>query len=272
MIQGQVVLITGASRGIGRAIALELAAQGVKRLLLVARDSQRLQQMVEILQQQYPQVESVPLAVDMTDGQALDGAIARAWRDYGPIDLLINNAGVAHQGDFLATNPRKIEEEINVNLLGTFRITRLIAKRMVSRSQGTIVNVSSLMGKVAAPTYATYSATKFALVGFTQALRQELAPKGVRVVALLPSLTDTDMVRNTEKFRWVATDSVEMVAKSLVAGLRDRDDEIVVGWQGKVASLMGRFFPQVMQKVVSLAAPDRNILPLRSPDESDRAA
>jgi 3-oxoacyl-[acyl-carrier protein] reductase len=272
MIQGQVVLITGASRGIGRAIALELAAQGVKRLLLVARDSQRLQQMVEILQQQYPQVESVPLAVDMTDGQALDGAIARAWRDYGPIDLLINNAGVAHQGDFLAINPRKIEEEINVNLLGTFRITRLIAKRMVSRSQGTIVNVSSLMGKVAAPTYATYSATKFALVGFTQALRQELAPKGVRVVALLPSLTDTDMVRDTEKFRWVATDSAEMVAKSLVAGLRDRDDEIVVGWQGKVASLMGRFFPQMMQKVVALAAPDRKILPLRSPDESDRAA
>ncbi len=257
-IQGQVVLITGASRGIGRAIALELADQGAKRLLLAARDPQRLQELVETLQQQYPEVEAIPVAVDLTKTQTLDGAIARAWRDYGPIDLLINNAGVAHQGDFLMTNPGKIEEEINVNLLGTFRITRLIAKRMVARSQGTIVNVSSLMGKVAAPTYATYSATKFALIGFTQALRQELAPKGVHVVALLPSLTDTDMVRHSHKFRWVTSDSAEMVAKALVAGLRDGQEEIVVGWQGKLASFMGRFFPQAMQKVIALAAPQRS--------------
>ena len=87
--------------------------------------------------------------------------------------------------------------------MGMITIVRLVAKRMASRKQGIIVNVSSLMGKVAAPTMATYSATKFAIVGFTQALRIELAPHNIQVIALLPSLTKTDMMQNLKLFRWV---------------------------------------------------------------------
>lgn len=89
------------------------------------------------------------------------------------------------------------------NLLGLYTVTRLVARRMAARKEGCIVNVASLMGKIAAPTMATYSATKFAILGFTQALRCELASHNVRVVALLPSLTDTDMVRGFDWFRWV---------------------------------------------------------------------
>ncbi|MCZ0900883.1 SDR family NAD(P)-dependent oxidoreductase, partial [Microcoleus sp. HI-ES] len=159
--------------------------------------------------------EVVPLALDLTQSVAVNIAIAQAWRDSGPIHLLVNCAGVAHQASFLRSPLPLIEEEIALNLLGTYTITRLIARRMATQQEGTIVNVSSLMGKIAAPTMATYSATKFAILGFTQALRSELTQYNVRVTALLPSLTDTDMVRDLEQFRWVVPTTPEKVALAL---------------------------------------------------------
>ena len=166
-IQQKTALVTGASRGIGRAIAIELAKQGAKRLLLVARDRQRL---VEVAAEiEALGVEATILPLDLTELVEVNIAIAQAWRDYGPIDLLINCAGVAHQTSFLKSQLPDVQEEIAINLLGMYSMTRLIARRMAAEHSGTIVNVSSLMGKIAAPTMATYSATKFAIVGFTQA-------------------------------------------------------------------------------------------------------
>ncbi|NES22131.1 MAG: SDR family NAD(P)-dependent oxidoreductase, partial [Symploca sp. SIO3E6] len=168
---------------------------------------------------------------------------------------LVNNAGVAHQTSFLSSTPRQAQEELNVNLLGMYAITRVIARRMAAKRDGVIVNVSSLMGKLAAPTFATYSATKFAILGFTQALRVELAPYNVQVVALLPSLTETDMVRDTQKFRWVWPTTPEKVAQVLVAQLPKGTLEIFVGWQSKVTVLLNRFLPWLMEKIVLLSAP-----------------
>ncbi|NER27737.1 MAG: SDR family NAD(P)-dependent oxidoreductase, partial [Symploca sp. SIO1C4] len=118
-----------------------------------------------------------------------------------------------------------------------------------------IVNVSSLMGKVAAPTMATYSATKFAILGFTQALRCELAANNVQVMALLPSLTDTDMVRDLKLFRWVIPMSTQQVAQVLIAGLRKESPEILVGWQSHLAVLFNRIAPWLMEKFLLLASP-----------------
>ncbi|HBB35414.1 MAG TPA: 3-ketoacyl-ACP reductase [Cyanobacteria bacterium UBA8803] len=254
-IQGKTALITGASRGIGRAIALELAGQGVARLLLVARDRQRLSEVATAVQEINPNVQVVPLALDLTQTGAVSIAISKAWRDYGPIHLLVNNAGIAHQTPFLKSQPQQAQAEINVNLIGMYTITRLVARRMVTRREGVIVNVSSLMGKLAAPTFATYSATKFAILGFTQALRAELAEHNVRVIALLPSLTETDMVRDTERFRWILPTTPEAVAKTLVTELPKGSVEIFVGWQSKVTALLNRFVPQLMEKIVLLSAP-----------------
>ncbi len=254
-IQGKTALITGASRGIGREIALELARQGVSRLLLVARDRQRLDEVAVTVQDLNPNVQVVPLALDLTQTGSVNIAISQAWRDYGPIHLLVNNAGVAHQTPFLASQPRQVEAEINLNLLGMYTITRLVARRMAAKREGIIVNVSSLMGKLAAPTFATYSATKFAILGFTQALRSELAQYNVRVVALLPSLTETDMVRNTQQFRWICSTTPQEVAKTLVSELPKGSVEIFVGWQSKMAALLNRFVPQLMEKIVFLCSP-----------------
>ncbi len=254
---GKTALVTGASRGIGRAIALELAHQGMKRILLTARNSYYLEEVAAEIEALG--VEAIPLSIDLTQVKDVSIAIARAWKDYGPIHLLVNCAGVAHQTPFLKSKLSQVQAEIDTNLLGLYTVTRLVGRRMASLREGSIVNVSSLMGKVAAPTMATYSATKFAIVGFTQALQCELADHNVRVSVLLPSLTDTDMVRRFAWFRGVMPISAQQVARSLVQGLHRDATEIVVGWQGHLALWGDRLAPWLVKKIVRLAAP-----PLRS--------
>jgi 3-oxoacyl-[acyl-carrier protein] reductase len=246
-------LITGASRGIGRSIAIELANRGMSCLLLIGRDGQRLAEVVAEVEQFG--VKAVPLVLDLTSPVEVNKAIAQAWRDYGPIHLLINCAGVAYQTPFLQSRAPQVEDEITVNLLGMYSVTRPIAKRMANQQEGTIVNVSSLMGKLAAPTMATYSATKFAILGFTQALRGELAAYNIKVVSLLPSLTDTDMVRNLNCFRWMQPTTPEKVAKRLVNGLEKGNAEILVGWQSHLAVWCNRLAPRLMEIILRYAAP-----------------
>ncbi len=258
-IRGKTILVTGASRGIGRAIALEFAQKGAYRLILVARSHQRL---VEVAAEIAAfGVEAIPLALDLTRPVEVNIAVAQAWRDYGPIHLLVNCAGVAYQTSFLQSQLPQVEEEIALNLMGMYTITRLIARRMAVQRQGTIVNVSSLMGKIAAPTLATYSATKFAILGFTQALRGELAMHNIRVIALLPSLTDTDMVQNFQWFRWVLPTTPQKVAQTLIEGLERESPEILVGWQSHLAVWGNRLVPWFIEGVSRLAAPLANDRP-----------
>jgi len=252
-IQGKTALVTGASRGIGRAIALELGQQGVKCLLLLARDRQRLAEVAAEIS--LLGVEVVTLALDLTQPVEVNIALAQAWRDHGPIHLLVNCAGVAHQTPFLQAQLPQVQAEIAINLVGMYTITRLVARRMAAQREGTIVNVSSLMGKVAAPTMATYSATKFAILGFTQALRGELATRNIQVKALLPSLTDTDMVRELQWFRWVRPITPEQVARALMVGLHKESPEILVGWQSHLAVWCNRIAPRLLEKILLLAAP-----------------
>jgi 3-oxoacyl-[acyl-carrier protein] reductase len=252
-IQGKVALITGASRGIGRAIALELAQIGIKRLILVARDRQKLVEVASEIEAMGTKAAIVPL--DLTQTIEVNIAVAQLWRNYGQIHLLVNCAGVAYQSSFLQFKMPQVQEEISVNLLGMYNLTSLIARRMASQKQGTIVNVSSLMGKVAAPTMATYSATKFAILGFTQALRQELADYNIRVIALLPSLTDTDMVRDLKLFRWVIPMTPQQVAKALVTGMQNDSPEILVGWQSHLAVWCQRFAPWLLELILRIATP-----------------
>ncbi len=252
-IQGKVALITGASRGIGRAIALELAKQGIKRLILVARDRQKLVEVADKIEAMG--VETAIVALDLTQVIDVNVTIAQVWRNYGPIHLLVNCAGVAYQSSFLQSKLPQVQQELSVNLLGMYNLTSLIARRMASQKQGTIVNVSSLMGKIAAPTMATYSATKFAILGFTQALRRELAQHNIRVIALLPSLTDTDMVRDFKLFRWVIPMTSQQVAQALVSGMQNDSAEILVGWQSHLAVWCQRLAPWLLELILQIATP-----------------
>lgn len=264
-LQGKTVLVTGASRGIGQAIAMELAHQGVQRLILVARNPRRLQEVATAITALG--VEAVPLSLDLSQPIEVNIAIAQAWRDHGPVHLLVNCAGIAYQTPFLQSRLPQMQEEIALNLMGMYTITRLIARRMATQRQGTIVNVSSLMGKIAAPTMSTYSATKFAILGFTQALRSELSIHNIQVVALLPSLTDTDMVRNFQWFRWVIPTTPEKVAQALVQGLQKDNSEILVGWQSHLAVWSNRLLPWLVERMVHFAAPLTEERPIKNLQE-----
>jgi 3-oxoacyl-[acyl-carrier protein] reductase len=252
-IKSQTLLITGASRGIGKEIALELARQGSTCLILVARDRERLLLVAEEVRRLGAQAIVLPL--DLTKPVDVTIAMAQAWQKYGPIHGLINCAGIAYQSSFLEARLCDMEREISTNLVGLYTVTKPLAKRMAARREGTIVNVSSLMGKVAAPSMATYSATKFAIVGFTQALRQEMRAHRVQVVALLPSLTETDMVQNIDRFKWMLPMTPQQVAKAMVLGLKRRNPEIVVGWQGRIALWVDRFWPGLLDRLIQWAAP-----------------
>ena len=259
-INGKTALVTGASRGIGKAISIELAQQGIKHLILVARERQKLAEVATEIET--IGVKVTTLSLDLTQPASINITIAGAWSTHKPIHLLVNCAGVAHQSTFLDTQTHKFEEEISLNLLGMMNITRAMAKRMASQKEGIIVNVSSLMGKVAAPTMSTYSATKFAIVGFTQALRSELAEHNIEVIALLPTLTDTEMARNLQLFRWVMPMTPKQVAQTLVSGLRKNRSEILVGWQSYLAVWCQRLFPQLLQRIMMLSAPTVSSLTL----------
>ena len=254
-LKGKTALVTGASRGIGRAIALELAQAGMERLIVVARTQSHLEELAEEITHRNHDVEVVILPIDITQAIDVNTAIAKTWRDYGPIHLLVNCAGVAHQRPFLEAKLPDVYEEISLNLIGLYTMTRCVARRMVSQGEGTIVNVSSLMGKVAAPTMSTYSATKFAILGFSNALRGELAPHNLRVVTLLPTLTDTDMIREFQKFRWVRAMTPQRVAKTFMEGLQRDRTEILVGWQSHVAIWCQRFAPWLLNRILVIAMP-----------------
>lgn len=256
-IQGKTALVTGASRGIGRAIALELARHGAGKILLAARSYPRLVELANEINALG--VETIPLCFDLTQPAEVSIAIAKTWKTYGPIHLLVNCAGVAHQSSFLNSRLAQVQSEIDTNLIGMYTVTRLIARRMATQREGHIVNVSSLMGKVAAPSMATYSATKFAILGFTQALRCELANYNVKVTALLPSLTETDMVRDFAWFRWVVPMTPQQVARIFIKGLEKDTPEVIVGWQGHLAVWCSRLAPRLMETFLRLTAPSRPV-------------
>lgn len=248
MLNGKTALVTGASGGIGGAIAVELAKEGASKVLLVGRNRKRLNEIEKEVRE--AGATAVPIVADLADSVQLNVQFKRAWKNHGPIDLLVNSAGVAHQAPFLRARASHVTEELAVNVLALIEGTRILAQRMAKRGEGIVVNVSSLMGLIPSPSLATYSATKFAVLGFSRALKAELELSGVKVVTLLPTLTETAMVSDIATMPGVTAVTPEEVAKSLIAGLKGNRSEILVGWQARFAAAVKQFFPGVMDFIV----------------------
>ena len=186
-LSGRRAVITGASRGIGAAIAARLAEAGAETVL-IGRDA-------KALAQQADRIEHATSAIcDVTDAAQVEkvfaGLLAR-----GAVDILINNAGAAESAPFLKTSDAMLERMLSVNLGSAFRCTRALLPAMLARSYGRIVNVSSIAGLRGYPYVTAYVAAKHALVGFTRALAMETVQKGITVNAVCPGYTDTDLVR-----------------------------------------------------------------------------
>jgi len=182
--------VTGAGKGIGRAVAVALAHEGV-HVGLLARTEAQLQELATELQALG--VKTAVAAADVADINAVNAAVASIAQQLGPIDILINNAGIGSFAKFLEMEPAEWEQIIKVNLLGVYYVTRAALPAMIERQTGDIINISSSAGLRAAAGSSAYSASKFGLMGLTESLMQEVRKHNIRVSALTPSTVATDL-------------------------------------------------------------------------------
>ena len=186
-------VVTGGSRGIGRACVARLARDGWSVAFLYRRSHEAAASLCETLRAEGCDVEAV--CCDITDGTALEAALDGILRTRHHVDLLVNDAGVAHIGLLTDMTDEEWDLLFDTNVKAAFRCIRKLAPGMVSRRSGCIINISSMWGQVGASCEAAYSATKAALIGLTKALAQELGPSGVRVNCVAPGTIATEMNR-----------------------------------------------------------------------------
>lgn len=189
-IAGKVALITGAGRGIGRAIAIAFAQEGI-HVGLVGRTLENLQKVKEELK---PYNVNVAIAAaDVADLDSITAAVESVRGELGAIDILINNAGIGKFGGFMELTPEEWTNIIDVNVKGVYYTTRAVLPEMMERNTGDIINISSTAGQKGAPLTSAYTASKAAVNGLTESLMLEVRKKNIRVTALTPSTVATDM-------------------------------------------------------------------------------
>jgi 3-oxoacyl-[acyl-carrier protein] reductase len=189
-LKGKNALVTGAGKGIGKAIALALAAEGVN-LALVARTEKDLQAVAAEAKKSGVRVELV--TADVADRPAVEAAVRQLASALGPIDILINNAGIGRFGKFMELSPEEWEQVVKVNLFGAYYFTRAVLPSMLERQTGDIVNISSTAGQKGSPMTSAYSASKFGLIGMSESLMLEVRKSNIRVFTMTPSTVATDM-------------------------------------------------------------------------------
>lgn len=185
-------LITGAGKGIGKAVAIALAKEGVNVILLA-----RTQADIDTVAKEAATfgVKSIAITADVADINSVNTAIEKALAEFKTIDILINNAGIASFGKFLELEPAAWERIIQVNLMGPYYVTRAVLPNMIDRQTGDIINISSTAGLSGNALTSAYSASKFALLGLTDSLMQEMRKHNIRVTALTPSTVATDLAK-----------------------------------------------------------------------------
>jgi 3-oxoacyl-[acyl-carrier protein] reductase len=194
-IAGKTALVTGAGKGIGRAVALALAQEGVNVGLLARSEAQLRDVALEIAALG---VKTSVVTADVADRTAVNLAVAQVHQELGPLDILINNAGTAAFGKFLELDPEVWENIIRVNLLGTYYVTRAVLPEMIARQSGDIINISSTAGQQGAASTSAYSASKFGLIGLSDSLMQEVRKHNIRVSALTPSTVATPLAQELQ--------------------------------------------------------------------------
>lgn len=189
-IRGKVAYITGAGSGIGRSTALEFAKEGV-HVGLIARTESKLKEVAE--EARALGVNASYEAVDIADMEQVNQAVANLQQSLGSADILINNAGVGLHGSFLEIEPEDWKRTFEVNVYGTYHVTRAVLPQMIEKDQGDIINISSSNGLKGTAGSTSYSASKFAIQGMTEALMQEVRRNNIRVFTLNPSLVATEL-------------------------------------------------------------------------------
>jgi 3-oxoacyl-[acyl-carrier protein] reductase len=198
-LEGQVAVVTGASRGIGRAIALTLATEGAKVVVNYAQSSTAAEDIVTTITAAGG--EALALPADVSQADQVDALMSGTLEAFGRIDILVNNAGITRDTLLLRMKLEDWQAVIDLNLTGVFLCTKAVAKGMLKQRSGRIINIASVAGQMGNPGQANYSAAKAGVIGFTKTVAKELASRGVTVNAVAPGFIKTDMtgdLPNTE--------------------------------------------------------------------------
>lgn len=254
-IRDAVVVITGASSGIGRATAEEFARQGAK-VVLAARDEPVLQDVAVECEQLGG--EALAVATDVTDEAQVNHLAARAIRRFGHVDAWVNNAGVLALGLAEETPTSTFRQVIDTNLFGPIFGARAVLPHFRERQSGVLINVASELGKYGQPFASAYVASKFGLVGFSESLREELMElPDVHVCTVLPCATDTPIFQHAANYSGREIKAPppvydpEDVARAIVACVEQPQREVVVGHSGRQKMLMHTLAPGWMERQVA---------------------
>lgn len=189
-LKGKVAFVTGAGRGIGKAVALALANEGVS-VGLLARTETDLKRVVSEIEERG--VKGAYAAVDISAREEVEQAVQKLTDELGAADILINNAGIGKFESLMEMDPEEWKRTIDVNLMGPYYVTRAVLPQLIEKNRGDIINISSTNGLNGAATSSAYSASKFGLIGMTESLAQEVRRNNIRVTALAPSTVATEL-------------------------------------------------------------------------------
>ena len=232
-LKNKVVLITGASSGFGKDAAYLFAAEGAK-VVLAARRLDRLQKLANAIQMAGGEAFAVP--VDVTQRAEIDLMVRTVIEIYEQIDILFNNAGFGRLNWLEGLEPdREIDTQIQVNLSGLIHVTRAVLPYMMRRHSGHIINMSSIAGWLAVPSYTIYPATKFGVRGFTTALRREVAPFGIKVSGIYPGPAHTEFgwgARKNRRPKWLNVFFVnsEVVSHRVIQLAKHPRRAVIIPW------------------------------------------
>lgn len=190
-LHNQVAIVTGASRGIGRATALALAAEGANVVVNYASSSGAAEQVVAEIEEMGGQ--AIALQADVSKAEQVEALLNAVMEKWGRVDVLVNNAGITRDTLLLRMKPEDWQAVIDLNLTGVFLCTRAVSKVMLKQRSGRIVNITSVSGLMGNPGQANYSAAKAGVIGFTKTVAKELASRGITVNAVAPGFIATDM-------------------------------------------------------------------------------
>ena len=197
-LKDKVAIITGGSRGIGYATAEAFLREGAK-VIIAASSEENVQKAVTKLKEKYPAAIVDGIWPKLTEIEEIEKSFEEIFEKYGSIDILVNNAGISESTPFTEYTSETFDKVMDLNIKGIFNTTRVVVEYMVKKSTGVILNTSSMVSIYGQPSGVAYPTSKFAVNGLTVSLARELGPKGIRVNAVAPGITETDMMKAVPK-------------------------------------------------------------------------
>lgn len=249
----KVVVVTGASSGIGRQAGMDFAKRGAK-IALVARSREKVTEIAGSIKQAYD-TEALPILCDVSDKKQVLEMSSYVLGTFSHVDILVNNAGFAVFGSVADLTVEEMEQQMATNFLGTVYCTKAFLPSMMSRRSGHIVNVASVAGSIGIPGIATYCASKFAMLGFSQGLHHELKGSGVGVTVVSPITVKTNFFDHPSFKKHIPTYtpaglSAERVSKAVLRAANSRRLEIIVPFYVRGAVWFTQTFPYIINPIL----------------------